>query len=100
MTIIKSEVRQGAYYDSVVLMQLQKALAELPGVADAGVVMATEANKELLAAGDLLPANVSAKADDLLIVVKGETKTAVSEAIAQVDQLLTRRWPYPKPSPR
>ncbi|MCA9946414.1 MAG: acyl-CoA synthetase FdrA [Anaerolineales bacterium] len=91
MTIIKSEVRQGAYYDSVVLMQLQKALAELPGVADAGVVMATEANKELLAAGDLLPANVSAKADDLLIVVKGETETAVSEAMSQVDQLLTRR---------
>lgn len=91
MTVIKSEVRQGAYYDSVVLMQLQKALAELPGVADAGVVMATEANKELLAAGDLLPANISAKADDLLIVVKGETETAVTQAIAQVDDLLTRR---------
>ena len=91
MTIMKSEVRQGAYYDSVVLMQLQKALAELSGVADAGVVMATEANKELLAAGDLLPANVTAKADDLLIVVKGENETAVTEAIAQVDQLLTRR---------
>ena len=91
MTIMKSEVRQGAYYDSVVLMQLQKALAELPDVADAGVVMATEANKELLAAGDLLPANVSAKADDLLIVVKGETETAVTQAIAQVDELLTRR---------
>ncbi|MEZ4593289.1 MAG: acyl-CoA synthetase FdrA [Chloroflexota bacterium] len=91
MTIMKSEVRQGAYYDSVVLMQLQKALAELPGVADAGVVMATDANKELLAAGDLLPADVSAKADDLLIVVKGADETAVAQAIAQVDQLLTRR---------
>lgn len=91
MTVMKSEVRQGAYYDSVVLMQLQKALAELPGVADAGVVMATEANKELLAAGDLLPADVSARADDLLIVVKGETETAVTEAISQVDELLTRR---------
>ncbi|VAW31679.1 Uncharacterized protein YahF, possible CoA ligase [hydrothermal vent metagenome] len=91
MNIMKSEVRQGAYYDSVLLMQLQKALAELPGVADAGVVMATEANKNLLAAGDLLPANVVAKADDLLIVVKGESETAVTQAIAQVDQLLTRR---------
>ncbi|MBK8903212.1 MAG: acyl-CoA synthetase FdrA [Anaerolineaceae bacterium] len=91
MTIMRSEVRQGAYYDSVVLMQLQKSLAELPGVADAGVVMATDANKELLAAGDLLPADVSAKADDLLIVVKGESETAVTQAISQVDQLLTRR---------
>ena len=32
MTVIKSEVRQGAYYDSVVLMQVQKALAELPSL--------------------------------------------------------------------
>ena len=90
---LKSEVRQGAYYDSVVLMQLQKALAELPGVADAGVVMATEANKDLLDAGDLLPAGIAAKADDLLIVVKGESETAVTEAMAQVDELLTRRKP-------
>ena len=35
------EVRSGAYYDSVVLMQLQKGLAGLPGVIDAGAVMAT-----------------------------------------------------------
>src|SRR5690606_7640943 len=48
-------------------------------------------NKELLAAGDLLPADVSAKADDLLIVVKGADETAVSQAMSQVDQLLTRR---------
>ena len=30
-------------------MQLQRALAALPGVLDAGVVMATPANRELLA---------------------------------------------------
>lgn len=52
-------------------------------MADAGVVMATDANKELLAAGDLLPADVNAKADDLLIVVKGK-----------------RKRPLPKPCPR
>lgn len=91
MTVMKSEVRQGAYYDSVILMQLQKSLAELPGVSDAGVVMATETNKDLLAAGDLLPAEVTAKPDDLLIVVKGKSDTAVAQAIAQVDELLTQR---------
>ena len=47
---IRYEIRQGAYYDSVVLMQLQKGLAALPGVVDAGVVMATPANKEVLTA--------------------------------------------------
>jgi hypothetical protein len=41
MTVVKWEVRAGAYYDSVVLMQLQRGLLGLPGVVDAGVVMAT-----------------------------------------------------------
>ncbi|MCP5101239.1 MAG: acyl-CoA synthetase FdrA [Chloroflexi bacterium] len=87
----KHEVRPGTYYDSVVLMQLQKALAGLDGVEDAGVVMATEANRDLLASSGLLPAGVTAKADDLLIVVKGESETAVSHAISQVDNLLKKR---------
>ncbi|RMH02329.1 MAG: acyl-CoA synthetase FdrA [Chloroflexi bacterium] len=91
MSVIRYEVRKGAYYDSVVLMQLQKALTGLAGVLDAGVVMATAANKELLAAGDLLPEGVEAGADDLLIVVKGEEETAVVNALAQVDELLKRR---------
>ncbi|MBP8002065.1 MAG: acyl-CoA synthetase FdrA [Chloroflexi bacterium] len=92
MTATQSEIRAGAYYDSVVLMQLQKALAGLPGVVDAGVVMATPANLELLEAGGLLtPEAKTAKADDLLIVVKGEDAAAATHALSQVDQLLQRR---------
>ena len=88
----KSEIRAGAYYDSVVLMQLQKALAGLPGVLDAGVVMATPANLELLEASGLLtPEAKTAKADDLLIVVKGADPAAATHALSQVDQLLQRR---------
>lgn len=91
MSDLQAEVRPGAYYDSVVLMQLQKGLAALPGVVDAGVVMATEANKELLAAMNLLPAHIQAKADDLLIVVQGESETAARAALAQVNELLRQR---------
>ena len=91
MSIVKSEVRRGAYYDSVVLMQLQRGLLGLPGVIDAGVVMATPANRELLAANDLLPDAIAAGPDDLLIVVKGETDAAASDALAQVDALLSKR---------
>ena len=43
-----SEVRPGAYADSIVLMHLQSSLARLPGIQDAGVVMGTVANLELL----------------------------------------------------
>ena len=91
MTVIKYDVRRGAYYDSVVLMQLQRGLVGLPGVVDAGVVMATPANRELLAANNLLPDSISVNPDDLLIVVKAETENSAAEAIGKVDELIARR---------
>ena len=91
MSVTKYDVRRGAYYDSVVLMQLQRGLVGLPGVIDAGVVMATPANRELLAANNLLPDSITASPDDLLIVVKAEEDSAASDAINQVDSLLARR---------
>ncbi|MDX1377251.1 MAG: acyl-CoA synthetase FdrA [Anaerolineales bacterium] len=91
MTVIKWNVRAGTYYDSVVLMQLQRGLVGLPGVIDAGVVMATPANRELLLANDLLPDEAKANPDDMLIVVKADEEKSALDAIDQVDELLTRR---------
>ena len=91
MTVTKFDVRRGAYYDSVVLMQLQRGLISLRGVIDAGVVMATPANCDLLAANNLLPDSLTASPDDLLIVVKAENDDAASDAINQVDSLLTKK---------
>ncbi len=91
MTIVKHEIRRGAYYDSVVLMQLQRGLLELPGVIDAGAIMATPANRDLLAANNLLPDSIAANPDDLLIVVKAEEEEAAIQALAQVDTLLARK---------
>ncbi len=85
MTITKYDVRRGAYYDSVVLMQLQRGLIGLPGVLDAGVVMATQANRDLLAANNLLPDSIAASPDDLLIVVKADNDVSASDAMGQVD---------------
>lgn len=91
MTVTVHEVRPGAYYDSVVLMQLQRALAGLPGVVDAGVVMATSANKELLAQSDLLPGDAQAGPDDLLIVVQADGESEAKAALSQVDELMAKR---------
>ena len=91
MTVVKWNVRAGAYYDSVVLMQLQRGLLELSGVLDAGVVMATQANRDLLAANNLLPDSITANPDDLLIVVKADAEDSATDAIGKVDQLLARR---------
>ena len=91
MTVIKYDVRRGAYYDSVVLMQLQRSLVGLPGILDAGVVMATPANRDLLAASRLLPESITASPDDMLIVVKANNDQSAAGAIEQVDELLARR---------
>jgi FdrA protein len=91
MTSIKHELRRGAYYDSVILMQLQRALLELQGVEDAGVVMATAANMELLEDSGLLVPGLEPRPEDLLIVVRATSEALASEAIAQVDSILKHR---------
>ena len=92
MAAINAEIRRGAYYDSVMLMQLQRSLADLPGVLDAGVVMGTDANKDILAQSALLtPEMGDAGAEDLIIVVRAEDEEAAAAALGQVDDLLTRR---------
>lgn len=92
MTAVSFDVRRGTYYDSVVLMQLQRGLLELPGVQDAGVVMATSANCELLAQSELLPDGIGkVGVEDLLIVVRAESEKEAESALASVDDLLSRR---------
>src|SRR5258706_9443723 len=91
MTVVKWNARAGTYYDSVVLMQLQRGLLELSGVLDAGVVMATQANRDLLASNNLLPDSITANPDDLLIVLKADSEDSAVHAIGKVDELLARR---------
>ncbi|MDX1438239.1 MAG: acyl-CoA synthetase FdrA, partial [Anaerolineales bacterium] len=80
------------YFDSAVLMQLQKGLTELEGVEDAGAVMATRANCELLADNNLLPGGeMKAGPDDLLIVIRAVDESSAAEALDSVDDLLARR---------
>jgi len=92
MAYIKTEIRSGAYFDSVILMQLQRSLAELPGVLDAGVVMGTAANLDLLDQSGLLVDEIkAAKADDLVLVVKAEKEKIALGALGKVDELVAAR---------
>lgn len=92
MATIQTEIRSGVYYDSAKLMQLQRSLANLPGIQDAGVVMGTDSNKELLSHIHLLTKDSeSAKPDDLIITVRGDDEKVAAEAIGKVDELLAAR---------
>ena len=44
----KCLIKPSEYHDSVALMETARELAQLPGVSDAAIVMATEANKSIL----------------------------------------------------
>jgi FdrA protein len=89
--IVRSAVRRSAYYDSVALMQAQQALRSLPGIVEAGLVMGTEANLDLLRQAGLDPGGLVATGDDLVVALRGDTEFHVEAALASLDALLRAR---------
>jgi FdrA protein len=82
----------GLYADSLVLMQLQRALEARAGIGAAAAVMATPANRELLAEQGLLPPDLGApRPDDLLVVVRSADEVAAGAALGEVEALLAAR---------
>jgi FdrA protein len=83
------------------LMRVSEALASLSGVVRAAAVMATPLNVDLLADDGLLPPDVQASPEDLLVAVLGEDEASAERALAQVDALLTvQTWPTEGPGYR
>lgn len=92
MSVVRHRVHGGAYYDSIVLMQLQASLAAEPGVRDCAAVMATSANRSILEAGGLLPEDLGVTAaEDLLLVVAADDEQAAQGALATAEQQLAQR---------
>jgi len=100
--VVRGVVRRSAYYDSAALMRVQQALRNFPGIDEAGVVMATPANLELLRQAGLDPAHLDAAsgeprerrgaaASDLVVMVSGAGPDEVGAALAAVDELLARQ---------
>ena len=80
------EIRTGAYYDSVSLMQVSRSVAAAPGVEAAQVAMATELNLDVIRGmGFDLP---EAGPNDLVIAIRGDEsgiaagKAALDDALA------------------
>ena len=85
-------VKQGFYFDSVTLMRVGRDLSGLPGVAEASVVMATEANKSILAMSDLLLPEFKKRGDqDLVIAVRATDAKAATDALAKAEEMLSRK---------
>src|SRR5256886_2409215 len=90
--VIRSVTKSSAYFDSVTLMLVQRDVRQLPGVEEAGAVMGTEANKELLRdAGLLTPEAQAARPDDLILAVRATSDEAAAAAVTAAETLLTQR---------
>jgi FdrA protein len=86
---IRTLIKPSAYYDSVSLMLVARELSKLEGVRDAAVVMATEANKSILAEAGLLADEAKlATPNDLLITVSAESDTLAEVALQKAESLL------------
>lgn len=95
--VIRALLKRNTYYDSITLMSLAQAVKDLPGVEEAGAVMATELNRELLRNSNLLPEALLAEQEtlpgpeDLLIVVRASDEAHAQEALAFAEQRLAAR---------
>jgi FdrA protein len=78
------ELRSGVYQDSVRLMQVSRALQDVPGVTGALVAMATELNLELARTMGFEPSGRAAP-NDLLVAVATGTGDELAAALARLD---------------
>ncbi len=83
MTTIRNDVRRGTYLDSVALMRMSRTVAAMDGVIECGMMMATPANKRIMAdAGVLGIEGEAAGPGDLVIAVSARTPAAADAALA------------------
>ncbi|WP_426566904.1 FdrA family protein [Angustibacter sp. McL0619] len=82
------ELRTGAYHDSVTLLQVSRAVADVDGVLAAQVAMATPLNVEVLQGmGFAVPEQ--AGPSDLMVAVRADDDAAVEAALAALVVALT-----------
>lgn len=87
--MIATFVKKGAYFDSVKLMLVTQAVKAISGIIEAGVVMGTELNKDILARIDLISEEGRAASPaDLLIGINAESQEAIDAVMDQLDSLL------------
>ncbi len=89
MSVIANEVRRATYFDSIVLMRISRQVAAMAGVAEAGLMLGTPANKDILRdAGILGPDGEAAEPGDLILALRATDAAAGAAALAEAKRLL------------
>lgn len=89
--LLTYRVHPRLYRDSVALMSIASDLEKIDGVIQAGAVMATPANHDILSRSDMLPSDLDAEPDDLLIVVRARSEEVANAALDEADEALTAK---------
>ncbi|MGE0744024.1 MAG: acyl-CoA synthetase FdrA [Rhodospirillales bacterium] len=91
MSVVVNRVRRGLYLDSVALMRLSDAVAALPGVERAALMVGTPSNVEIMADAGLLAADGrGAGVNDLVVAIRATDDAAGAAALAEAERLLDR----------
>ncbi len=89
MSLVRSRTFPNSYRNSVELMQIAAEIESLAGIDRAGLVMATPANREVLAAAGLLSeATASAGPNDLVVAVASDDESAAMRALERAAERL------------
>src|SRR5262249_20640844 len=89
MSVIANEVRRATYFDSIVLMRISRQIAGMAGVEEAGLMLGTPANKDILReAGILGPDGEAAEPGDLILALRAVDAAAGAAAMAEAKRLL------------
>jgi len=88
---VKTLIKTSEYHDSVSLMLVARELAHMPGVTDAAVVMATEANKGILKQAGLLTREAEAASPNDLVIAVSAAWDALDRSLAEAEKLLHKK---------
>lgn len=89
MAVVVNQVRKGFYLDSVALMRISRTVAAMDGVEEAGLMIGTPANKEIMReAGVLGPDGEAAAPGDLVMAIRAKDRTTADAALKQAQTLL------------
>ena len=89
MSVVVNEVRRGAYFDSVALMRIAAAVKALPGIEECGLLMATPANRRILADASVLSDDSQdAGPGDLLIALRARDEASGKAGLVEARRLI------------
>lgn len=89
--MFKTIIQENSYKDSIVLMLLTNEIADMEGVEQVSIMMATPANKDIFDDAGLLTEEVKeAKADDIAIVMEIDKEERADEVLEAIDAFLNK----------